>query len=306
MRKELLSWVSILLMGFACLGFSACGDDGDGDGGGSSNISPSTLVGWAFQKTEKTYGGNIETVNWYVEFKTTNFAMVHMYGNGIDEDGTYRWDHGEIDCMYTVSGNKVIIEYTNSNTTEMVELVFKNGVPNGWSVAKQGSMPIGGQSDSSTGGGSSSAGSSSMFGFYSNDSFDNAVTRQITELKSSGNYEYSWWKEYVESYNAYVTGYQIIDGNTIQKVYQYTEVNTNGREPVGDKWFVPVVYKRETHTGRSGGKSITLYVFYYYVKDSGDVLKYVVNGSTLELSDGTKLVYNGGKLTGDNISYTKR
>jgi len=308
MKKSLFVWMTIVLMGAMSVSLTACGSDDDGDGGsgGSGNINPASLVGWAFEKSDEYYGSsNLETTYWTIEFKTENFVMVHMRGNGMDEDGSYRWDHGEIDCMYTVRGNQVTIDYTNDGGTQQLVLKFVKGVPEGWTVSKRGSVPIttAGSDDSSS---SATAGSSQMFGYYSNDAWvNNVVMQNIRGLISAGDYNINNWKDFVESYNY---GYQIVDGNTINRMYERVEVNVTGREPTGDKWYHPVVYRTEQYSGYSGRQRVTIYVYFYYLADYEATYKYVMNGSTIEVSNGTRLVYNGSKLTdiSNNSTYTKR
>ena len=305
MKKVLFGWVSMILMGLASVGFTACGSDDDSDGGGSGNISASSLVGWAFEKSETSVGGNVEWVNWYIEFKNTNFAIVHMWGHGVDDiDGNYRWDYGEVDCMFKIAGSKVQIEYTNDMGTSTIVLNFVNGVPEGWSVSKRGTNPISYENGSSSGSSSGSAGTSSMFGYYSSDAFYNGINRNIKDMTSMGDYYIDNWK-YLEDYSGY--GYQIQDGSTINLMLERVEVNTTGVAPKASKGWTPVVYKNDSYFGRAGSKSVTIYVFFYYLQEPEKTLRYVVNGSTLELSNGTKLTYSGNTLELNAANtYTKR
>jgi hypothetical protein len=297
MKNRILQWMSVLLMGIAVFGVTACGGDDSNDDGGST-ISAGSLVGWAFEKTEQYAStGNVETAHWYIEFKTTNFVMVHMWGNGYDEDGSYRWDHGEVDCMFTVSGNKVLITYKNDIGEQEIVLTFRGTVPEGWTVAETGS-------GASEEGGGGTAGTSDMFGYYSSDSFTKSVANYINDLTSMGNYNEKSWESIEENLWGY--GYQIQNGNTINQMFERVDVNTNGREPKAEKGWTPVVYKTESYSGRAGSKSVTIYVYYYYLAEYEKTWKYVVKGSILELSDGTKMEYSSKKLTQGNSSYTKR
>ena len=45
MKKNIFSWLTIALMAIVCVGFSACGSDGDDDGGNGGGGSTSDLVG---------------------------------------------------------------------------------------------------------------------------------------------------------------------------------------------------------------------------------------------------------------------
>ena len=84
-------------------------------------------------------------------------------------------------------------------------------------------------------------------------------------------------------------------------------MNTTGVAPKASKGWTPVVYKNDSYFGRAGSKSVTIYVFFYYLQEPEKTLKYVVNGSTLELSNGTKLTYSGNTLELNAANtYTKR
>lgn len=298
-KKRFVYLMTIMMAVTLGIGVTSCGGGDDSDGGGGSSITANSLVGWAFEMSDKYVGGeNIETSYYYIEFKTPNFVMVHNWGNGIDVDGNYRWDHGEVDCMFTVSGNTVKIDYKNSDWSKEIVLVFNGDTPKGWTIAKRGS-------GTSEGSGSSTAGTSDMFGYYNCDVVYNASMRTINQIVSAGDYNVKNWQDFLQ-YN-YGYGYKIIDGNTICRMYENVEVNTTGVAPRASKGWTPIVYKKESYYGRSGKSSVTIYVFFYYLDEPDETYKYVVNGSTLELSNGTKLQYKGNQLVyNESNTYTKR
>jgi len=298
-KKRFVYLMTIMMAVTLGIGVTSCGGGDDSDGGGGSSITANSLVGWAFEMSDKYVGGeNIETSYYYIEFKTPNFVMVHNWGNGIDVDGNYRWDHGEVDCMFTVSGNTVKIDYKNSDWSKEIILVFNGDTPKGWTIAKRGS-------GTSEGSGSGTAGTSDMFGYYSSDVLYKVVSNEIKYLTEGGNYNSGTWEKNLEEYNG--NGYQIQDGNTINQLFEGIEVNLNGIAPKASKGWTPVVYKKESYTGRYSNKSVTIYVFFYYLTEPENAYKYVVNGSMLELSNGVKLKYSGNKLIYDDYNtYTKR
>jgi hypothetical protein len=131
------------------------------------------------------------------------------------------------------------------------------------------------------------------------------VSNEIKYLTEGGNYNSGTWEKNLEEYNG--NGYQIQDGNTINQLFEGIEVNLNGIAPKASKGWTPVVYKKESYTGRYSNKSVTIYVFFYYLTEPENAYKYVVNGSMLELSNGVKLKYSGNKLIYDDYNtYTKR
>jgi hypothetical protein len=298
-------WLHALLFVVAVLPFAACGGDDDSNGGGSGNINPNSLVGWAFEKYEQWYDSyQAGTIHWTIEFKSANFVVVNKAGTSYDGvDGRNNWDNGKIDCMYRVEGNKVIINYENDWESQQLVLNFVNGVPEGWVESKRGSTPITTGGSSSSGDSSATSGSNQMFGYYCSDSFYEGMMSNFRDLTAMGDYYINSWKSYQDG-SYWGHGYQIVDGSTINLMYECVEVNTTGRAPQPKSGWNPVVYRTEQFFGNAGSQHVTIYVFFYYLADYVETYKYVMNGSTIEVSNGDRLEYKGSYLVDPTRKYT--
>lgn len=291
--KKILSDLSVFMLAVVlCVGMSACGggdDDGAGGGdGGSQAINVAALVGKTFYKTETYTGGeNVETKKYSLTFKTQYFATVSISGNGVDDDGTYRWDYGEKDCPFSISGNEMTIEYKgDKDYQETLRLVFRNNRPEGWSGGDGGSTVVTpGDTEPAT------AGTAQMIGYYFPDGIYQVAKNEGQRLYQAENTKD--WTSYID-YND--LGYRIVDASTIHVV----EMGALGADPT-KKGYNAVVLASDNYTLQR--KS---YGVYYYAFDfAKEELRYVVKGTTLQLSNGKTITYSNGKLTEGTRSYTK-
>lgn len=135
MKQKLFHGILAMMMLCVAMTLTACGgDDDDGGGGNSGVVDIEALVGRSFHKQETTYGGNVETKHTTIYFKNAYFAVVHIWGNGDDADGHYHWDHGEIDCTFTISGNKITIPvYERNELLETLVVEVRNNSLVGYS-----------------------------------------------------------------------------------------------------------------------------------------------------------------------------
>lgn len=280
-----LIWLMVMC---ASLGMASCGgDDDDNDGGGGSGaIDVQALVGRSFKWTQETYGGNIETKYYEIAFYNTRFVNVRCWGNGIDADGTYRWDYGASDCDFSVSGNTMTIHYVGTHSfSETLELTFKNNKPVGWEEGA-GVTPSGNIN------GESASGTSEMFGYYSSDAFRAYVK---SRAEACGNNVADWNNLINNNIN---TAFRIVDGSTIWLVYErvhFREWDAKG-----------YVYQTETYR-----RSSLTYTLYYYIDQTPfETYRYVMNGSKLVISGSSiQLEYKNGKLyygSDGSVTYTKK
>ena len=111
MKKNLFSWMTIMLMAFVCAGFAACGgsdDDGNGGGGNSNGV---------------TNTGSHEAVDLGLP-SGTKWASMNVGANAPEECGNYyawgdvvtreNYDHTTINYGYTESGG----DYSKYNATD--------------------------------------------------------------------------------------------------------------------------------------------------------------------------------------------
>ena len=280
MKKYFLSWMSIMMMALVCVGFSACGGDGDDDdGGGSGDINVKALVGSSWYKSETYAGGeNVETKKYSLSFKTEYFATVQVSGNGDDADGHYRWDYGEKDCPFTISGNVMTIEYKGDHDyQETLKVTFKNNKPVGWTGGGGNSSATSDGNDTPT-----SAGTAAMFGYY----FPQQVKDYGKQYADKG---------LPESVDIEGTrGWRIVDGSSIHVV----EVGAMGSDPTQKGYNCTILAKDNTPNGRGA-------VYYYSFLYAKEEYRYVMKGSTIQLSNGKSLEYSNGMLKEDNYVYVK-
>jgi hypothetical protein len=267
----------------SCESNSSSSGSSDSDGG---VLDVKTLLGRSFRMQKDHYGSNIETTYYQIAFKNTYFVNVHIWGNGIDEDGTYRWDNGTVDCNYTLSGNTMTINFEGTNDhKETITIQFRNGMPVGWQESEKVAI------DADAGSGEAKGGTSDMFGYYSSDYFRKYIDDELVFVgKDLGR---------LNDLTGYVgNGYRIVDASTIWFIYErfhYREWSiTNG-----------YIYQRKTWRD-SYGNTATL--CYYLDTEPYEVHKYYMVGSTLVVN-GTdlKLEYSNGKLSyGGQYGYTKK
>ena len=92
-----------MMMVFACVGFSACGDDDDDNGGGSSVTIPSGLIG-----------------TWHKTDGASNYSISFTFN--ADGTGTGQAEHHRIISIYTFS-----FKYTyKSNGNVECDAVYSN------------------------------------------------------------------------------------------------------------------------------------------------------------------------------------
>ena len=74
MKKNILSWMTIMLMAFVCVGFAACGDDDDnggGSGAGSMKFNGKSYnLAYGFWQPESSSSGSK-----YTSFEFANFDL---------------------------------------------------------------------------------------------------------------------------------------------------------------------------------------------------------------------------------------
>ena len=283
------------MMALGCCLILSCSSDSDDDGnGGKSTVDMSGLIGKTFSKTEESVDSR---KTYEVGFLSPYFATVHKHGRDLDPDydkGTIwnNWDQGETSCLYTTSGNTVSVQYDNPilGEPEYIVMTISGNKPEGWEFAGQ----VSGKTSFETF--DAKPGTSNMFGYYSSDVFRKIVSTAAKEKVSFGDKNKSSWED-LESY--WSMTYHIVDGNTIHWVQEGVRL----KEP-RDAY----VYQTETYTVESLGRSAT-YTLYYYFDTSyyEEAYKYVMNGSSIVISDGSAVQYQDGKLIWSNgYSFTKK
>lgn len=137
------TFLAVLLAVLVCGGaFSlvSCGSDDNSDtaaGQVVESVNVNSLIGKRFVYNDQYLGGdtNIETQTIEVIFLSKYFVRVSFGGSGIDLEGSYRWDNGTSDCAFTVSGNKVIINFEGEDDFKKTFSMTFNGsqlVSQGW------------------------------------------------------------------------------------------------------------------------------------------------------------------------------
>ena len=134
MKKNVFSWMTIMLMAFVCVGFAACGggsDDDDSDGGvggGSHNTSGGQSTG-TFQGAKRVFGDNLVKVynseehrySWEFTYDANGFMTKakRIYSD--------KKDNADYDISY--SGNKITAkEYRNGQFHDtMTVTIGSNG-----------------------------------------------------------------------------------------------------------------------------------------------------------------------------------
>ena len=95
MKKNIFSWMTIMLMAFVCVGFTACGDDDDnGETGGGDSSGSGT-----FQGAKRVFGDNLVKVfthstssHWEFTYDANGFmtkAKEGTYSNNYDYEISY-------------------------------------------------------------------------------------------------------------------------------------------------------------------------------------------------------------------------
>ena len=277
MKKIFMMMSALLTAVVLSVGLTACGDDGDDDdGGGSGGINVKALVGSSWYKSETYAGGeNVETKKYSLSFKTEYFATVQISGNGDDADGHYRWDYGEKDCPFTISGNVMTIEYKGNNDfQETLKVTFKNNKPVGWTGG-------GGNADASDDGDDTptTAGTAAMFGYYFPEAFRNSAQSYLD-------------MGYVDNLDeTHIKGWHVVDGSQIE----WVEMGMAGKDPT--KMYNCTVIGKDTK-----GRATVYYFAFLYAQEE---YRYVMKGSTIQLSNGQSLEYKNGQIVESNSVYIK-
>lgn len=123
MKKNVFSRMTIMLMAFVCVGFTACGDDGDNEGVGNTsdfvgtwrtystdNDEPTSELGhviWVFNTDGIMYEHDIDDDLNIIEESTETFKYKaennHLYTDKLKNDG-YR-NEWKDEGAYVISGN---------------------------------------------------------------------------------------------------------------------------------------------------------------------------------------------------------
>lgn len=298
MKKHFFwSMVGLVLTAFLSASLSACSSDdsNDGNDGGSSAgaIDMTKVVGRSFYKTQGRYGVDSEEKTYELEFHNTKFVHVHVYGRGFASDeGNYRYDLGESDCTFTISGNLMVIDVrTNKNYQETLRITFQNNSPVGWDEGARVTIDDIGSDDSST------AGTSAMVGYYSC-AYPNAHN-DFVGLVDSGNGIESWWNDVANRYRNLLS-IRIVDGSTIYLLRDFIFLNEDPHDSDPELF----AYKTESfYVDRTSYK-----VYYWMDPDPRDILKYVVQGNKI-VTTGTQvhyeMEYRNGSIFLSGTEYVK-
>lgn len=113
MKKNILNWMTIVLMAFVCVSFVACGDDDDDAGGGTAQV-PSELIGEWY----KTSGANSYSMVFKFNANKTGTGLVtHNRIVSIHEMAfTYYYQsNGDVVC----TGTRVMTDEDGTETVSM-------------------------------------------------------------------------------------------------------------------------------------------------------------------------------------------
>ena len=91
MKKNLLSWMTVMLMAFVCVGFAACGDDEE------DNNNNSGLIGSWFQEDEEG------------DYTILTFSSTEIVSTALirDDDDRSKWFKISTSMKYTLNGNRM-------------------------------------------------------------------------------------------------------------------------------------------------------------------------------------------------------
>lgn len=94
MKKSILSWMTIALMAFVCVGFAACGgSDDDDDGGGSSSSNP--LYGTWKASGSNSYWSWTETLTF--SKSTATYEAIYIKPSGEKQRDYDTWNYNVVD-----------------------------------------------------------------------------------------------------------------------------------------------------------------------------------------------------------------
>lgn len=124
MKSKKLFYCTLLLFAGVLIGLASCSSDHDNDDPDSGTpVDISALIGRSFHKIVTSVGEDmVETKHISIYFKSEYFATVSIWGYDLDMDGKQRWNHGDIDCTYTVNGNIIHIPVYNRDKVLLEDL----------------------------------------------------------------------------------------------------------------------------------------------------------------------------------------
>ena len=145
MKKKAISWMTVMLMAFVCVGFAACGGDDDDD---TKSGESSSLIGWWMTQPSKLWGDydfcealhfiNDNTVDYYSDvangkYWTNNDIITGDYSVAFPgKAGWYYQKDCNVHFTYYIEGN--ILYLYNSSDVKMID--FYGGYPNHYSKVK--------------------------------------------------------------------------------------------------------------------------------------------------------------------------
>ena len=121
MKKNILNWMTILMVAIVSVGFISCGDDDDDKQGSIPDTNPSSIIGSWVKIYEKEIKYTLTNGNWV---KTSEYEE---NGNGqsalyFGADGMYckmylsydgSWERGTM-SSYSIHGNNLIISSSST------------------------------------------------------------------------------------------------------------------------------------------------------------------------------------------------
>lgn len=116
MKKNLLNWMTILMVAIASVGFSSCGGDDDGDksGGSIDNSIVQNLISYKWYRSSTdydvySYGGATYTQTWNFYFINDHQGI--LYWTAVDRDSSLGTSRDEEYCEfeYFIYGNTISI-----------------------------------------------------------------------------------------------------------------------------------------------------------------------------------------------------
>lgn len=290
MKKVFTFLTMLLIVFFSSNMMTSCGSDDDDGGSGGNAVDVSRLIGKQYwmQKDEIT-----NVCNYEVGFLSPYFCFVHKSGRDLDSDGWDRWDLGEKELLYHVSGNKIIIPYDNDGFESEIIMTIVDGRPEGWDLTG----PVESRRVS-TEQFDAKPGTPDMFGYYSQDNIRKFAEQEANEKVAHGVTAKKRWEEGFFP-NPQGGSLRIVDSNTIDRVDEVVDITgPSKKEPA-------YVYLTQQYNPKSNTGSAT-YTLYYYFRTDYYVSrhKYVMDGDTLVMSNGRKLIYQNGTLVENEFSFT--
>ncbi len=267
--------------------FVSCSSDDDIENAGGG-IAATDLVGKSFYLYEDDL---LYKWNKQVLFISPYFAVARKWGKDYDI-GTWNW--GDLDCLYTVTGNKVVVYLEKDDGySENWVLTMVNGKPEGWEERSWTQSKRILSHDSFD----AKPGTADMFGYYAYDGLYKFWLVEINDRIAIGDSKLDNWERTCRSYSGLgYHAYHIIDENTIDVVWEYFSTKKPKEKGTYTDWT-------KTFTVMNGAKRTSITVYHYFDTENRTArLKYVMNGNKLvnsSSSDGSipsVLIYEDGKL----------